>query len=736
MASNAASPATCELCSELFTDPRMLPCLHSFCKKCLQKLLEEHGTDENLKCPTCEKAACIPSIGVNGFPQDLRRRYEAEIALYEEKVESSSDQSCDRCIKSGNSPAVCFCCSCSEFLCKVCKGDHQTCRKTLNHELVDIIETSATKKEGNFPANIARKPMFCARHNDENLSETCQTPICRDCIVLEHSGHKYDRIEKTADKEKGDLRQVLGEAEAAKTSIDDALAQVEKMMRCVQARKKSVNESIATKFKGLYSTLHSREAALLAKSEEVSIGKVTALTIQEEELTKVRDMIANTYQIILAAAQSYLPAEMLSIKSTMKERLQDLLKLFHECHLNPTENEMIYSYLQVSPLSDAIAAIGIVTGGCCPSTTTAALYIPRAVVGKERKVMITARDENGKPFTHGGERIEGVFSLMGSTDSAMETQVANKGDGIYTLSFTAQAPGEHELKVTINSNPIKGSPFVISARKERAYTSLFQSGYQQNFASSNHPWDVAIDDNGDVFIANYAYHCISVFTQSGGSKQTIGTAGSYGSGDGQFYNPSAIAIRGDVMYIAEDRNNRIQKLSTKGEFISKFGERGSGDGQLTNPRGICLDPNGMIFVGDYSNNRVCVFNADGTFAYNITGNAGEGSNLTNPWGVAFDPSGNLHIANYSSSCIKVFTADGQYVTQYGSGQVSYAAGITVDEEGYTFVTSYNSNYIFVFDPQHKLLTSYQGFYYPVGITFDKEGFIYIADSNNNRVQKY
>jgi len=219
MASNAASSATCELCSELFTDPRMLPCLHSFCKKCLQKRLEEHGTDNKLKCPTCERAASIPNVGVNGFPQDLRRGYEAELAHYEEKVKSSSDQSCDRCIKSGNGPAVCFCCNCCEFLCKVCKEDHQTWRKTLNHELVDVGETSAKKKEGSFLANITHKPMFCTLHNDEKLKffcETCQTLICRDCIILEHAGHKYDRVEKVAEKEKNDLLSVLGDSEAAR----------------------------------------------------------------------------------------------------------------------------------------------------------------------------------------------------------------------------------------------------------------------------------------------------------------------------------------------------------------------------------------------------------------------------------------------------------------------------------------------------------------------------------------
>ena len=746
MASNTASTATCELCSKLFTDPRMLPCLHSFCKKCLQKLLDEHGTDNTLKCPTCEKSACVPGEGVNGFPQDLRRSYEAEIAQYEAKVKSSSDQSCDRCIKSENGPAICFCCNCCDFLCKMCKDDHQIWRKTLNHELVDVGEDTAKKTEGNVLINIPHKPMFCTLHDDENLKffcETCQTLICRDCIILEHTGHQYNRIEKIAEKEKSDLLSVLDDVEAAKTKIENAMAQSEKNMQCVQSVKKSVDETITTTFKGLYNALRSREVALLAKSEEIGLGKVTALTIQHEELKGVRDNITDTCQMILTAAQTYSPVEILSTKRTMKERLQDLLKQFRECQLDPKENELIHAYLQASPLSSAITSFGVVTGGCCPSTTTASLYIPRMIVGKERRVVITARDESGKPFPHGGESAKGEISMMGSTSPPIKAKVADNGNGTYNMFFTSQTPGEHELAITISSYPIKGSPFIISARQERAYTSLFQSGCKQYFSTSSQPWDVAVDDNGDVFVVDHGYHYISVLSQSGATKLTIGTAGSANSGNGQFYNPTAIAIRGSVMYVPEESNNRIQKISTKGEFISKFGQVGSGDGQFSCPRGICLDPDGKVFVSDYNNNRVCVFSADGTFAYNITGNASDGSRLTNPWGVALDPSGNLHVANYSSPCVKIFTPDGKYITQYGSGQVAYAAGIAIDEEGYSFVTEYytsNSGYnysrVFVFDPQHKLLTSYQGFRYPVGICFDKEGFLYLADSYNNQVKKY
>ena len=350
------------------------------------------------------------------------------------------------------------------------------------------------------------------------------------------------------------------------------------------------------------------------------------------------------------------------------------------------------------------------------------------IVGKERRVVITARDENGKPFPHYGEGVNAEISLMGSRNPPIKAKVTDNRNGTYNVCFTSQTRGNHELAITISSYPIKGSPFIISAQQERDYTSLFQSRWKWYFSTSGQPWDVAIDDNGDIFVANFSQHCICVFDKNGSAKQTIS----------QFSHPSAIAIQGNLLYVAEHGKNCIQKLRTTGEFISRFGSSSviiHGIGHVSSPRGICLDPFSKVFVSGYSSNQVCVYNTDGTYAYNITGSASDGSRLTNPWGVAFDPASNLHVVNYTSPCVKVFTPDGKYITQYGSGQMASAAGITIDEEGYSFVTEHNSG-VLVFDPQHQLLTSYQGFQNPAGICFDKEGFLYVADSRNNQVKKY
>ena len=742
MSSNTPSSATCGICSELYIDPRLLQCLHSFCSKCLKKTLEEQGSGTSLECPTCQKTASLPPEGgVSALPRDLRKDHEAVVAQYENKLQGEEEVNCDRCIETANGPAVSFCVNCCDFLCKVCSKDHKTWRKTLNHELQPVGSSGKSNSKGTAKPllkNVPEMPLNCEKHSDELLKfycETCSMLICRDCIILEHSGHSYNRTESVAEKEKADLVAILGRAKEAKTKLNDTIAKGGKITQQIQAKQKSVEDDIDSAFKPLFEALQERKKALLAKAAEISLGKQTALTMQGEELKMLHDEIAETCEMITAATQVYTPAEMLSAKKVMASKLQKLVKQYQEVNLEPCRSDAIPNLLDTSELVEKITSFGVVVGGSYPAEAKTDLYIPRAVVGKEKTITITAHDIQGKPYPHGGERVEVSLSLMGSSDPPIKENVEDKKNGTYTATIVPNSCGEHELSVTIEGQAAKGSPCALYVHQPRKYVSL--SSCQRTFGTSNNPWGIAVDDNGDVYVAVYGYHCISVFNQQGTRLRTIGTAGSNGSGDGQFNYPAGIAIRGDVLYIAENTNHRVQKISTSGKFISKFGSRGSGDGQLKTPRGICLDRDGRVYVSEYSNNRVSVFEADGTFAYHITG-----GNLNNPWGLTFDPSGNLHVANYSSNTVSIFSPDGKYITQYNS-QVTNPAGIAIDEEGYTFIAEYcnsNSSYNYsrfsILNSSHRLIKHIQNFNYASGITVDKEGYVYVCSHNQNCVYKY
>ena len=86
MASNVTqdSPSTtCKKCSKLYTDPRILPCLHSFCKNCIKSLLIQRGS--KICCPSCKTTSPIPKKGVEAIPQNAQLSYEAKVAMWKSR---------------------------------------------------------------------------------------------------------------------------------------------------------------------------------------------------------------------------------------------------------------------------------------------------------------------------------------------------------------------------------------------------------------------------------------------------------------------------------------------------------------------------------------------------------------------------------------------------------------------------------------------------------------------------
>ena len=647
------SPATCAICSQLYTDPRMLQCLHTFCSKCLKKILGEQRLGTSLKCPTCKKTTVIPRGSVIALPKDLRTSYEAEVAQIARKMQSKEEISCDQCVDTSSGPAVSFCVNCSDFLCKACVKHHKTWRKTLNHELQPVGSSKPGSSVASKPlGNILHKPMNCQLHEDETLKfycETCGTLICRDCMAIEHAGHKYDRIEKVAEKEKVHLVSLLRSAGDAKANLDGAIT---KVVQQVQAKQKVVERDIRSAFMALNKALTTREQALLAKAGEISLGKQTALTMQGEELQSLRKEIIETSEMITAATKVYTSAEMLSAKGAMANKLEQLLKQYQVANLEPCKSDAIPSMLDTMEVVTHINSFGMVAGGSFPGEATTDLYISRATKGKQRKVAITACDKSGKPFPHGGERVDATLSLLGSQDPSCSVvaKVFDNKCGTYVASFTPQRTGEHELSITIDGNHIKGSPFPIYVRQKKNYISL--STTQKCFRLSGVPQDVAVEDNEIYVVVCGNYNYIEVFNQNQQCIRNIGYANTRytsrvvhvsskleGAEDVQFYSPMAVAIRGGVLFVVDSGMHCVQKVTNSGKFISEFGSNGSGNGQLSNPRGICLDKVGRVFVSDCGNNRICIFEADGKFLYHITGNTADGSNLNGPWGLAFDQCG-------------------------------------------------------------------------------------------------
>ena len=143
------------------------------------------------------------------------------------------------------------------------------------------------------------------------------------------------------------------------------------------------------------------------------------------------------------------------------------------------------------------------------------------------------------------------------------------------------------------------------------------------------------------------------------------TWGTEGDGDGQFYNPSGIAVDGSGnIYVTDWNMGSVQVFSSSGEFLRKWGSEGSDDGQLFIPGGIVVDGSGNVYVAEYGNYRVQVFSSTGEFLRKWgSGGAGYGQ-FVNPYWIALDGSGNIYVSDLNNR-VQVLSASGVHLDTLG-----------------------------------------------------------------------
>ena len=200
-----------------------------------------------------------------------------------------------------------------------------------------------------------------------------------------------------------------------------------------------------------------------------------------------------------------------------------------------------------------------------------------------------------------------------------------------------------------------------------------------------------------------------------GDEEFVAEYGKYGSADGQFIWPAAIALGSqENLYIADEWLNRISIFDTQdGNLLGTWGVSGEGDGELNGPSGIAIDRQEDIYIVDSRNHRVQKFTKDGKHL-NTWGSLGDGDGQFNsPWGIAIDHDGYLYVGDHKNHRVQKFTPEGEYVSQFGSygtgrGQLDRPAGVAVDSDGDVYVCDWVNSRVQAFGPDGRFITSFIG----------------------------
>jgi hypothetical protein len=253
--------------------------------------------------------------------------------------------------------------------------------------------------------------------------------------------------------------------------------------------------------------------------------------------------------------------------------------------------------------------------------------------------------------------------------------------------------------------------------------------------------------NDDVYVVDKGNNRIQKFTSVGTYLTRWGTSG---SGDGQFLSPSGAAVDANLdVFVADSGNCRIQKFTNTGAYLTQWGTEGSGDGQFDHPSGVTVDNKGSVYVVDRGNHRIQKFTGSGTYLTQWGAFGSGDGQFDSPQGVAVDGDDNVYVVDTGNNRIQKFTSTGTYLTQWGvsgngDGQFTTPSGVALDKSGDVYVADTDNNRIQKFTGSGVFLMQWGSpgivsgpfFDRPQGVTVGVRGDVYVVESGNNRVQKF
>ena len=233
----AQNNLTCPVCYQLFKNPKYLPCYHSYCEGCLDKM----QVQSKIICPECRKEATVPAGGVKELATNFFINRLVDDLILKKKVDGEQEVKCDECNE--DDPVVSFCPDCNSFLCLTCNDYHKRSKKYFNHAVVPLTELKSNK---DAPIQAKVKIPLCKEH-DEQLKyycETCDELVCMYCTEKKHNGHHHDSVKQMASKHRNELKKITDPVEGMIKKLSEAHDNIEKMKKKIKRQGEEVDKKI------------------------------------------------------------------------------------------------------------------------------------------------------------------------------------------------------------------------------------------------------------------------------------------------------------------------------------------------------------------------------------------------------------------------------------------------------------------------------------------------------------
>ena len=742
---NLHEEVSCSVCMNTFTDPKMLPCLHSFCLHCLNGIQRTSGRRDIIVCPQCRRESRVASGNLNHLPTNFRINSLLDVLAIREC--NTNGVKCGNCDKRSAQSLYCF--QCCGFWCGDCITGHNIIRANKEHRLLALKDFQDQDIE-----EVLKRPVFCHRpgHEKKELEffcENCEVSICNACALTKyHEGHAKILLEEPANERRLQIKSVVYSQKEKVQENRSKIAKLDETCIYIEAQAVTVKRKVHSFVENLMAVIEAEKMEILNKVDIQANESVELLRTQQCEVgnqVKLSEAAIEKTETLLKQGSSaeIVQLDKLTLNTMFQEGDGDEGQQV-DCDL---EGLRQFVFVQNETLMEKVNTEGVgsfrtfVNNTKAQQSSAEGKGIREATVGLEAQFVLTTRNAEGEQCYEERDRVTVEIKNPQGHDCATKARVQDNKDGSYKISYFAKETGKYDVSVKENAEHIRGSPFDVQV-KSRQYRPVLSFGEFGRSAGQLYcPWGLAVNERNEIAVTEAAKHRVQVFSSDGTHVRSFG---SLGDKQGEFNLPSGIAFDANSnIIVADSGNHRVQVFSEQGEYLNQFGEQGSLDHQLKNPFGVSVDRDGNIIVADLGNELIKIFSPRGQFLRKI---GGEGSSTCPFHCVEYDKY--LIVSDCSEHCIKMFSRDGNFLYKFGKngkgdGEFNCPRYLSINKAGHLMVCDEYNHRVQVFELSGKFVTKFGSrgngigeFDEPLSTAALSDGRIVVSEWGNDRIQLF
>ena len=318
----------CPICTDVIVDSRVLPCIHTFCRKCLEQFWKDKKPGDQVPCPLCRTPFNIPEGGLSDLPKNCF----IEKLLDAQKLSNISEAmiTCDICCKLEKkveevSPSASkFCVDCEDNLCEQCASMHSVTKILRGHRLVKLGELSTLDTSVNYALK------HCNQHTDEKMKIyclDCETAVCQTCFIIKHNGHKCSDICEVTQGLKNQIKKDLENTHDMLLKVSEQSEKLEKVLGGFVSDTKEIEAQIVRRGDEIKQLVDKHVQSLLQELTVEKTNKMKELENVKEELQVRKISLESFMKYSQKILDKAIPSDIAYSASELRTRADNLTKV-------------------------------------------------------------------------------------------------------------------------------------------------------------------------------------------------------------------------------------------------------------------------------------------------------------------------------------------------------------------------------------------------------------------------